>query len=527
MMRHKRIVEAARGERGAVAIFVALLCIILFVAAALAVDIGSKVVKKQALRNTLDAAVLAGASQLDGTNAGPSKALTKITSSISANDASLTGTSTTFYCVLPKASTPANTADFSWVPRVCQPGSSPYTTANYPNTTYACNSASCYVPCSAASVTAQTCIPNALALGGAEPVPFGFAGVIGKTQGSTGTVVSAACSNRCGSPVSNPTDMVIIADRTGSMSSDLSTEVAAISGLLTSVDPAQVSVGLAAVGMSGQVQITTTGTGSNKKQSQQLIAVQTSCKTDDIGKSQSVQAVQPQTGLAFDFDSAGVPSVWLPIKLSNGYRSAGSSTLTASDPLAAGLNCMSTSGTGTYLAMPLRIAARYLLGQEAGLGTAGLRSGVPKAIIFETDGNPNECASSYPNTPTICTATGKSTVTASTALTASPNGNPTPPTAPAGAAPFTASSDVADANATTACNNLYAVASAAKAAGIAVATIDYDPSGSGTASQCDLKNKVASSTDLYFKAADASKLAALYQLAFNQISGKSRLVPLP
>jgi hypothetical protein len=103
-----------------------------------------------------------------------------------------------------------------------------------------------------------------------------------------------------------------------------------------------------------------------------------------------VPAVFASAGSAAQYDTTTVAK-WIPVgltgvgasganQLNESYLNANGS-LNQNSHLVKGINCFNTSGTGTNLATPIRMAKNFLL--------ANGRPGVHKGIIFETDGTPN------------------------------------------------------------------------------------------------------------------------------------------
>ena len=171
----------------------------------------------------------------------------------------------------------------------------------------------------------------------------------------------------------------------------------------------------------------------------------------------------------------------------------------------------------------MKAAARYLLGMDTNnLGSLPARAGTPrKAIVLETDGQPNE------------TGTGGSTSVSD-------------------------SSDVKNSDPVVACNNLKAVAADAKARNILIVTVAYNAAtsarcgGSGSAYVRDVLAAAASDKstgipstasndcstlalasaentdgDYFFCAANGADLGPIFVSAINAISSNSRLIRIP
>ena len=481
----RETLQRLREERGAVAIVVAGIMVILLVATALAVDIGRLMYERQKLKNTLDAAAQAGSFELP-TNVATARA--KALEFATANDANSHPT-VNFYCVVPSTGATKLVAA-NGVGPTCYPGPGPYDTGNYPG--LLCNTTVCKIPCPKTGVVSgYTC--NAISVSENRNVPFYFAPIIGMLSGNTGNTVSSNCKGACGTPPTNPMDVVIVADRTGSMSTtDRNAMVAAIKGMLQYMTPVVQYVGFGTIGKAKSGACLTTGATS-----------------------------VTQTG-----------STWLPISFNNDYVNMGSSAppyaLNTSSNLIAGLNCLASSSTGTWLASPMKAAARYLLGWDSNnLASLPDRSGsIRKAIIFETDGEPNE-------------------------------------TALAGSTSLSTAGDIGNTNGDTACSNLLSLANQAKVQGIMIISVAFgsantaycnggssgtrvrdvlaavasnDPKSTASVIVPSLANGCANAADIlaentdgdyFYCAATGSDLAPLFVTALGQLNSHSRFMSLP
>ncbi|QBR93470.1 vWA domain-containing protein [Nocardioides euryhalodurans] len=376
-----RVSRRARDGRGAVAVMVAALVVVLFAAAALGVDIASQMTSKQSLHDTMDAAAHAGAYELPANGAGAAAAATTMATAADPRADPVTD----LWCVVASTGTPP-TVSTSQIPSTCNPGSPPYTPGNYPG--LRCNDAICAIPC----VPAQGDQCNTVRVADSKTVPYAFAPVIGYDEGSTGEVVSVACKGSCGSEVPNPMDVAVVADRTGSMSStDINSMINGIKAMLTVMTPSQQYVSLGTIGPARSDTTTTS----------------TTCRSD------------PYSG---SLSSTGTSWKWMSLPFHTDYLTAAATpTVNTSSNLVKAINCLNrSSSTGTHLAAPMKAAARYLLGHDANnLASLPARTGTPrKVLIFETDGQPNESFSgtstnlttnSYPGSTsggTACTNLG-------------------------------------------------------------------------------------------------------------------------
>ena len=325
----------ASRERGAATVIFALMVPVLFGALAMALDVGKLVYERQHLSNALDAAALAGAAYLPG---DPVAARNAAASFARANDPAAAPT-VTFWCVV--ASTGAGrTVLSSQIPSVCNPG----TIAGA-----RCSETICAIPC----IPGAGISCNSITVTDDKDVAFSFAPVIGINSGNTGSLASDACKGSCGSQTPNPMDVALVADRTGSMSdTDLASMKTAIQTTLKTMTKDQQYVALGTIGRSN-----------------------------------------PTTGCITNPSGSATSGPWIPVPFSNDYTTTGTPpALNNSSALVKGVQCLAHSGSGTYLASPIKAAARYLLGLDANnLGSLPARAGTPrKAIVLETDGQPNE-----------------------------------------------------------------------------------------------------------------------------------------
>ncbi len=321
-------------ERGQIIILFVFVLIVIMGAAAMVVDVGVLRNANQNLWNALDAGALAGASQLpaDATNAS---AIALQYADDNYPGGLPAGVTVGFRCVVGSSGGAPRAAD---LPVVCDPGG---------NAVWTCNSTTCSSVC----IPAEGDSCNTIVLEQAATVPYNFGPAVGVTTGTTQTVLSAACKGPCGAKLSGPVDLVLIVDRTPSMDAgDLANARRAADDLRKSLNPTEQWVAYGMIGPS-------TGTGS--------------CPSD----------------AAASLGTANLPSDlrrWIPIGMSGiGAPIHNESYTSSGTALANAISCFGASpgGVATDLADPFPAAA-YELAQNG-------RAGVPKGIIFMTDGQPN------------------------------------------------------------------------------------------------------------------------------------------
>lgn len=475
IIRRIRHAITADRESGAVAVLVAVLAVALFGAAALAIDVAKLSYERQNLQNTLDTAAQAGAYELP---ADPVAARTQALAFAATADSTVTpanGLTVDFWCIV--ASTGAAKAvDATQIPGTCNPGAAPYNAVRYPG--LLCNTSRCAIPCDT-SVSGVTC--NTIRVVANKNVPFSFAPAIGIGSGQTGATASIACKGSCGEATPNPLDVLIIGDRTGSMSTtDRNSMVAAIKGMVNTMDT-----------------------------SSQYVALGT------IGKSLSTSACS--TAPAASSGTAG--ATWIPLRFSNDYQSS-------TGIFQKGLNCLTASGSGTDLASPMKAGARFLLGPSSPWDTANNVASLPnrvgtarKVIIFETDGIPNE--DNDPGTTALATAGDVGSTNTTTAC----NNFRTVATNAKAQGILIVTVGFGDAISQNCTGSGSANTYLAEAA---------SPDTAGNLSRADTNcattaGRTAENTDgdFYFCAATGSEFSAIFQTAIAQISKSIRLVPLP
>ena len=194
-------------------------------------------------------------------------------------------------------------------------------------------------------------------------------------------MTSAACNGPCGSPPSIPVDLVVIIDRTASMSNaDVQATQRCCNAILQIYDPAVQRVALGLLGPSG----TSSTCGSPAVAVKASAAGYGTNTTSDMAK-------------------------WIPVGLTGigapGYNEAyvnRAGVLNTSSHIVSAIACFDhPGGTGTNLATPMAMATKYL--QTYG------RPGVRWGILLETDGQPSYSSTGDPNNYTCSQSSANAT----------------------------------------------------------------------------------------------------------------------
>lgn len=483
----RRVFRGSRNERGATAIIVALTSIVLFGAAALGVDIANLTMERQELHNAVDAAAQAAAYELPATTAA-----TTATTFAKANDPDANPTSK-LYCVV--AANGSNQPTSAQVPTTCDPDG----TGTFVGGGWNCARGICAKQC---SLTAPNAKCNTVRVEAKKDVPFLFAPVIGYNKGNTGAVVSAACKGSCGADTPNPLDIVIMADRTPSMS-DVNRE-GMIDGIRTMLTTMDQSMQYVAFG-----------------------ALHKSLKPGDTGYSSSCIAQNtPAPGNDYYNESLSKVGTWIPVPFSNNYQTASKQLNPASD-MAKALQCVYDGNPdgkfGTHLASAMKAAGRYVLGLDPN-NLGGLPSDRPgdvrKVVIFETDGSPDE---TY-NNGTASLGIAGDVASRSNKQTACNNFEKIAKEFKDEPSTVLITIGFGDANTATCSSGKFTRDMLARAA---------SPSPSGVASvakDCNNatnKADVNSDGDFYFCATSGTEMANIFKTALSQVQKGIKLVNLP
>jgi hypothetical protein len=350
-----------RGERGATAVIVAFSIVLLFGAGAVGFDIAQLVNARQQVRGAIDAAAQAAAVDLPGS---PSDAIAHANQIAHANYSEIPdgGLTIKFYCVVKNKS---GVPDESQIPSTCNPGTKglDWTVAS----SICTSSAVCAIPVDPSKTSVKA---NTLTISYSLKVDYVFGPAINIDYGYTGDQSTASCNGLCGgeSPA-NPMDVVVMADRTPSMSSNLTDLKTGLKEMLKVMNPKQQYLALGTIAQSVTKKGCLTGT----------------------------QTIRPTGQNPF-------PGTWVPVAFSNDYAtvdSNGVSTPVQSSSFWKSADCLAQDGStgwNTHLSAALKGAGRYLYGNQFAGSSNNLASlpdrtiyGTPKkVIIFETDGSPVE-----------------------------------------------------------------------------------------------------------------------------------------
>jgi von Willebrand factor type A domain/Putative Flp pilus-assembly TadE/G-like len=222
-------------EKGQILVLFSLVLVVILAFAAIAVDLGVLRNNRQILRNTTDAAALAGGTLMpvDGSVPGAATAVaTLVNSTIQTNYAGLRHSATAIgaRCVVgvDDANIAAGACDYTIsfrcligadstgpliardIPAVCNPAHSlgaanpsQFTGAG-PTRSSSCN-----------PYAGDTC--NVVVVAGSSTTQYAFAPVVGISNGNSGAVSSAACGGPCGAVPLVLNDVELVIDKSGSM----------------------------------------------------------------------------------------------------------------------------------------------------------------------------------------------------------------------------------------------------------------------------------------------------------------------
>ncbi len=516
-----------RSERGAVAIIVALMMVVLLGSAALGLDIAKLAYERQQLQNSLDSAAAAGAQQLPGNAAKAIEDAEKFASDnmVAAGLGAITP-SVALRCVVAYNNI-TNSPDWATVSSLCGITSKVWDPLT-------CNDYICSVPCTAG----QQC--NTIVVKHNKEVDYSFGPAIGINKGDTGTMVSAACRGFCGKAIPNPMDVVVMADRTPSMSSSALTALKEGLVNMFSVMNSQqqfVALGTIAIGWARDGCLNETPKGGEAFTAADYRVSGTPWSaTNKLWKFAGKWVSVP-----YSSDYSTLTTDGIEVNTSSALYKASTTCLNhSSDEVrypapTAGWDGNQYAGQpantneGTHLASALKGAVNYVLdaGNLAGMPARDDLGTPKKVVIFETDGAPSEIFSSADSATSL-------------------------------SSPY----DIGVAGAggsAKACSNLAAIATEAKSKGVMIIVIGYgnvntarcktndsstalvrdvlagvaskgEDGAASTATDCTsetARKAENSDRDNYFCGASADDLKGIFLTAMGQISGHGRLMALP
>ncbi|MFT4110201.1 TadE/TadG family type IV pilus assembly protein [Propionicimonas sp.] len=500
---------------------------ILIAAGAIGFDIAKLVYERQQVRAAVDAAAQIGAAKLTSSAMGTSAAndmVTLIKNAAVANYGTATygpkltagNVTVAFYCVVANTSGSSTVVspNTNQIPSTCRPNPS---STDYTSGTK-CSGTSCAIPCSPTTVAGAVC--NAVQVSATKNVQFVFGPAINIDHG-TATASTVSCRGSCGGEATpNPMNVVVMADRTPSMSTVYGAPADAfqglkdgIEGMLKIMTPNQQYVAFGALHKSRTVTATSgaddltqplasgakifnDSSGSSYTYSNKVTGTSynSQVKCEKYGYYwYSDACYKTRTSVTTTTRTDEFAGTWVPVGFTKNYQSSASVLNTSSDLYTsvhnlnysnltsggtyfynkllsdtAGSGTYINAGTGTHLASALKGAARYLLANVdsnnyvSSLDSDGYRAdlGIPvkNVIVFETDGQPDEIF----NNATTDSASALS-LTNSDDIGASGSNTPGD-----------------HASTTQACKNLDTVAAEAKAAGILIVTIGFGSVNSAT-----------------------------------------------
>jgi len=571
MTKSERSTSAFRNQRGVTAVVVAISMMLLAAAGALGFDIARLAFARQQVRNAVDAAAQAVAVDMPVTSASTATQLAKRYAM--ANDPNLVNSdiAVDFFCVVAKASD--GSPDQRQIPATCNPG----TWTDSATFTYKgkkqCPDASavCAIPC----IPSTTAKCNAVQVSATRIVPFVFGPAINIPSAPV-AAATVSCRGTCGGEAApNPMNVVVMADRTGSMLNWSSGDVLSnmkslrdgIDSMLTVMDQRVQYVAMGAIHKSqptsaNPIAPLTTSNNFFTKLSNYYSST-TPASTLDTGTVNGCNAAtNAGYGSKYRYHNDVFTGTWVPVNFTNSYLNtdasgayqldwSGSRTIKTGTNLQKSVsnlpysvaNWNTSSGTssyctkdgydmGTHLASALKGGAQYLLNtsnltNNISAGDLAARDALgvtPRnVLILETDGQPGE---KFTNAGADGTVTDMKN-----------------------------SYDIGNTNLQTACDNFKKVADNAKAAGVTIITIGFGAVNSGScgnkssisvlASVASTQDSVTGSGDaqyncgtpagaaaensdgdLFFCAANGNDLATVFTTAMGQLSGGTKFMAI-
>ncbi len=225
-----------RKESGQIIALFMVLFVLLAAAVVGSVDYGTYVHSRQRLEVAVDAAALAGTMELptDGL-----EAVSMAESFLTQNDAdvNLADVTVQFWCLVGDRDNDGS-PDEKDVPKVCSPGDS---------ASWTCGDDLCISPCELTG----TNMCNTMGVTASKDVELAFTRLMGLPPVQITASRTGACKGLCGKEPPGPMDVIIILDRSGSMSGqDIDDAQAGAKAVLEVFDPELHYVGLAVLGAS-------------------------------------------------------------------------------------------------------------------------------------------------------------------------------------------------------------------------------------------------------------------------------------
>ncbi|MEX2162440.1 MAG: vWA domain-containing protein [Anaerolineales bacterium] len=324
--------RARQREQGQVMVLLIVVSVVLFAAAVIAIDLGTYVWERQELEIAVDAAALAGGLELPESGAAArSSALEYI--GLNDPDVDLADVTTTFRCLVGDRDDNGS-PDASDVPAVCNPGA---------GASWTCSDRLCVSQCDPFTGSNRC---NVIDVDATKEVSLTFTQLLGFPPVEITASRNGACKGFCGTAPTSPLDVVIVIDRSGSMSSSELTDAKnGALAVLEIFDPQYQHVALAVL-----------GTGN---------------------PSDVCEQIEPDHG-----------GDWLIVPLSDDYKNA-DGTLNSSSDLVSIIQCIGTSSQGTNLGSPLSDSFYNRADALEELLNSG-QEGATQGIILFSDGAANE-----------------------------------------------------------------------------------------------------------------------------------------
>jgi hypothetical protein len=380
--------QGEKRQRGQILVLFELSLIVILGFTALVIDLGVLRNNRQILVNTIDAAALAGGSLMPVDSTVPGHTVTDVENLIAQTvAANYGGTPAAQYtisyrCLIGADAVTGVPLISRDVPVVCNPY---YGVGGHAPVAGDFTGAGKTRSSACAPKSGDKC--NVIVVEGSAVTDYAIAPVVGVLKGNTGTVSAAACKGLCGASPIVPVDLVVIMDRTLSMSaSDVINVQKGAYAVLSVYDPAIQRV---AIGTIGPSQVSDSSTGK--------IPLLVNCPSGASGYHSStnpgkVYGVGQSPASSVDYFGPAPTDLgrWIPVGFTStdsaspavafneAYSTAG--VVSTTSTMYKAISCTVSYTTGTNLDTPIRMAGYYL----AHYG----RPGVTKGIILETDGTP-------------------------------------------------------------------------------------------------------------------------------------------